>query len=172
VRPIPVVLPAGILLLVLATPAHAAKGESTLSVSLAFNSFSLNQDPDPNVDADGGLLQVEYERGLTDTLWLHAAAGGGVYDQDIYSLNGTAGLTFALDVLKYIPYLNLGVGTAWLDGGPINGGFRNYLELGFGLEVLSSRTFSYGFNVRYDSFASDLSYLSIGGRVTWRWGFF
>ena len=153
--------------------ALAAKGESSLSFSAAYNEFSLNQDPEPNVHAHGALFLGEYERGINDTLWFHAAAGGGIYDQSIYSANGTIGLTFALDVLKYIPYLNLGIGTAYLTGGPVDAGFQNYIELGLGLEVLYSRTFSYGAMLRYDSFASDLaSYLSIGARVTWRWGFF
>jgi hypothetical protein len=172
VRWIPVVLLAAASL-VAEAPARAAKGESSLSVSAAYNEFCLNQEPQPNVSAAGGLFLVEYERGINDTLWVHAAVGGGVYEHDIFSGNGVLGLTFALDVLKYIPYLNLGVGTAYLDGGPVEGAFYNFIELGFGLEILHSRTFSYGVHVRYDSFASDLaSYLSMGARVTWRWGFF
>jgi hypothetical protein len=173
VRWFPVVPPLFLSLVCAAPPALAAKGESSLSVSAAYNEFCLNQDPEPNVSATGGLLLLEYERGINDTLWVRGAGGGGIYTDSIYSLNGVAGITFALDVLKYIPYLNLGLGAVYLDGGPVTPGFRTFIELGFGVEILHSRTFSYGLHVRYDSFASDLaSYLSMGARVTWRWGFF
>ena len=47
------------------------------------------------------------------------------------------------------------------------------LELGGGLEVLQSRSLSYGVQPRFASFIADHeSSSALGVRASWRWGFF
>jgi hypothetical protein len=164
-------------LFLLSAPAQAAEGESMLSLTPSFATFSLTVGEGSDaeqIDATGGNLLVEYEHGLSDVVWFRAASGGGLYRADgrtAWSASGVAGITYALDVLKYVPYANLGAGAMVVGGGPFDTEVKAYLELGFGLDVLQSRSFSWGVALRYDSFASQISYFTVGARVTWHWGY-
>ena len=97
-------------------PAVADEGEHALSVGLGFARFST-----PEHDGDGGALTFDYERGLSDAFWLRVTGTGAVYrggDQDGtgYSGNLVGGLTYVIDVLRYVPYLHAGVGAVVLGG--------------------------------------------------------
>jgi hypothetical protein len=156
-------------------PLHASEDERALSLVPAYGTLSLGQgEGTQTLSAEGGMLSVDYERGVTDALWFRATGGAGVFASDQGTIvAGTAivGLTYAFDVLRYVPYANLGAGILWTEGA-VAREVRPVLELGFGLDVLTSRTASYGLVMRFQSFASQSAYFTIGPRITWRWGFF
>jgi hypothetical protein len=170
------------LLLVLLLPARvlAAEGEHALSATPSFARFSFSMErpgqPAPEtISGLGGALHVDYEYGLTDTLWLRATLGAGLHrveDGRARSGLATAGLTYAFDVLRYVPYLNLGAGVLVVDGDGFDRRIEPLVELGVGLDVLHSRSFSYGVALRFDAFASSATYFSAGLRASYRWGWF
>lgn len=165
------------LLLALLVPraAAAVEGESALSVSVKFATLNVVREREADVSAVGGALVVDYQRGIGDTFWLRGAAGGAVHDADggaVYAGHATAGITYAVDVLKYVPYLGIGAGALVIGGGPLETGVRPYIELGAGVEVLESPTFSWGADARLSSFISGVTVFMVGPRVSWRWGYF
>jgi hypothetical protein len=153
-------------------PAAADEGESALSVGLSFASFTI-----PDHDGQGGGLGIEYERGLSDAFWLRLSAAGAVLDGGgddgtSYAGHGAVGLTYVVDVLKYVPYLHAGIGAVALGGGAVDSEFHPVAEIGVGLDVLARRGLSYGAFARLGSFLDDSAFVTAGLRVTWRWGFF
>jgi hypothetical protein len=161
---------AAALLLAFAGSAGADDGESALSVSAGFASFAI-----PEHEPPGGGIGLEYERGLSDVFWLRAAAAGGVYGTDggpSYGAQGTIGLTYVVDVVKYVPYLHGGIGGVWLFGGDLEEQVHPVAELGAGLDILARRDLSWGPWLRLASFLDDSEFLSGGFRLSWRWGFF
>jgi hypothetical protein len=152
-------------------PAAADEGESALSIELSFASFSI-----PDHDGQGGALGLEYERGLSDEFWIRASAAGALYrggeDGTSYAGHGAVGLTYVVDVLKYVPYLHAGIGAAALGGDAIDREFHPVAELGAGLDILAHRGLSYGAFLRLGSFLDDSAFFTGGLRITWRWGFF
>jgi hypothetical protein len=161
-----------VLLLAAAHPGAAAEGEQAITLSASYATFSIVLD-DASPSATGGQLAVEYQRGVSDTLWFRAAADGGAYAADgfTWSAGATVGFTYAFDVLRYIPYLDFGAGVMFV-GGSVDGGVRPYLELGAGIEILESPTFSWGLAAHFNSFASEIAYFTVGPRMSWRWGYF
>jgi hypothetical protein len=156
----------------LARPAAADEGESALSVDLAFDSFTIDDH-----DGQGGGLGLELERGLSDAFWLRAAAGGAVYrggnaEGTTYTGRATVGLTYVIDVLKYVPYLQAGIGGAAVGGGALDTDLHPVAELGVGLDILARRGLSYGMFARVGSYLGDSAFLTAGLRMSWRWGFF
>lgn len=158
--------------------AHAGEGEKALSLVGQYSTWAITDETDPapcDFAATGAALGFDYERGWNDTLWLRASMAGGYYDGTrgrAWSGGGTVGITYALDVLRYVPYANLGVGALAVGGSALDTQLKPVVELGFGLDVLESRTFSWGVVARFDAFASTARFWTIGPRLTWRWGFF
>jgi hypothetical protein len=153
-----------------AAPAAASDDESALSVSLAYGTYAI-----PDYNPHGAVLGVEYERGFSDALAWRISGGAGGYTLDgqrSYSGHLTAGLTYLFDVLKYVPYANLGVGAIVIGGGEVDTQVKALIEIGAGLDVLHSRSLSYGVQLRFESFASQTAFFTAGVRATWRWGFF
>ena len=152
--------------------AEASEGENALSASLMYARFALAADED--VGDSGAALGIDYERGLTRALWLRGSGGFGVFPEGdlTYSGHGTLGLTYALDVVRYVPYVNLGVGAVALGGGGVDTDVYPLVELGGGVDVLHSRSLSYGIQVRFESFIAETALFTAGARVTYRWGFF
>jgi hypothetical protein len=153
-------------------PAAADEGESALSVGAAFSTFTIDDH-----DGQGGALSLEYERGLSDAFWLRGAATGAVHhggDEDGTSFAGHAvvGLTYVIDVLKYVPYLHAGIGAVVLGGGELDAEVRPLGEIGIGLDLLVSRDRSYGLFARAGTFLDDSAFVAAGVRMSWRWGFF
>ncbi len=152
-------------------PAAADEGESALSVGLSFASFTI-----PDHDGQGGALGIEYERGLSDAFWLRLSATGAVLDGGDdgtrYAGHAAVGLTYVVDVLKYVPYLHAGIGAVALGGGAVDGELHPVAEIGVGLDVLARRGLSYGAFARLGSFLDDSAFVTAGLRMTWRWGFF
>jgi hypothetical protein len=152
--------------------ASADEGESALSFGAGFASFSI-----PDHGGAGGTLGGDYERGLSDAFWLRASVAGAVYhgtegEGALYAGRATVGLTYVLDVLKYVPYVHLGAGASILGGPDLDADVHPIGELGVGLDVLSRRGLSYGPFARLQSFLDDSAFIELGLRVTWRWGFF
>ncbi|HEU5059998.1 MAG TPA: hypothetical protein VFU21_25880 [Kofleriaceae bacterium] len=153
-----------------AAPARADEGESALSVSLGYASFAI-----PEHEPPGGAVGLEYERGLSDVFWLRAAAAGGVYGSGggpSYGAHGSLGLTYVVDVLKYVPYLHAGLGGVGLFGGELDSELHPVAELGAGLDILARRDLSWGPWLRLASFLDDSQFVSGGVRLSWRWGYF
>ena len=161
---------AALLLAAAPGPARADDGESALSVSLGYASFAI-----PEHEPPGGAFGLEYERGLSDVFWLRAAAAGGVYGADggpSYATQGSLGITYVVDVLKYVPYLHGGIGGVGIFGGELEREFHPVVELGAGLDILARRDLSWGPWLRLASFLDDSEFISGGVRLSWRWGFF
>jgi hypothetical protein len=153
-------------------PAAADEGESALSIGLGFAGFSIDDH-----DGKGAALGLEYERGLSDAFWLRASAAGAVHrgggeDGTSYAGHGVVGLTYVVDVLKYVPYLTGGVGAALLGGGGLERELHPVAEIGAGLDILARRGLSYGAFARLASFLDDSAFVTAGVRLSWRWGFF
>jgi hypothetical protein len=158
---------------VLLAPGQAAadEGESALSVGAAFSTFTID-----DADGPGGGLTLEYERGLSDAFWLRGSAAGALHDGGdaggLYTGQATVGLTYVIDVLKYVPYLHAGIGAVVLGGGELDAEVHPLGEIGIGLDLLVSRERSYGFFARAGTFLEDSAFVAAGVRMTWRWGFF
>lgn len=156
-------------------PALAAENDRALSLVPAYGTLSLNQgEGQQTFSATGGMLSVDYERGVSDSLSFRTTGGAGLFHEGgewVWAGTAVVGLTYAFDVLRYVPYANLGAGVLVV-GGAVARDLRPVLELGFGLDVLCSRTSSVGLVMRFESFASQSAYFTLGPRITWRWGFF
>jgi hypothetical protein len=157
--------------------ARAADGENALSVSLSYGRYSI-----PDHAPHGSVLGFDYERGFADNAWLRLSGGGGLFFesgeeeeglQRSYTGHATLGLTYIFDdTLKYVLYGNLGLGAIVLGGQGVDRKLAALVELGLGLDIQRSRTFSYGAQVRFESFLSETAFFTAGARATWRWGFF
>lgn len=156
--------------------AHAGDGERAVSVGAGYATYAT-----PNADDDetlaptaGAALTATYERGFgTDTWWradlvLGGYLGGGAAGSAL----ATLGLTYRVDVLKYVPYLEAGVGALARAGGPFETGVEPALRIGVGVDWLRGRDRSHGVAVSLTSFASATTTLAITVRSTWRWGYF
>jgi hypothetical protein len=154
--------------------AYADEGESALSVSASLAGFSV-----PDHSPVGGALGFDFERGLTDVVWLRASGGGGGFsdgDSIAYAGYSEIGITYVIDVLRYVPYVNLGVGGIYLHvdepGEEFENGFKPLISLGGGVDLLTSRSRSYGVFTRFESFLGRSAFFTLGARASWRWGFF
>jgi len=161
---------AAALVCVLAGPAARAEdGERAFSLSLSYASYTI-----PDHEPLGGVIGVDYERGLSDAVWVRGSAGGGLYYSDgpAYSGHAIIGLTYAFDVLKYVPYANVGAGAIVVAGDEFDTEIEPLIEIGAGIDFLRSREFSWGFVVRYETYTHETSFVTAGARMTWRSGFF
>ena len=162
--------------LLLPVPAAAVEGESAIGLTLRFATLSAAAaDGDGDVSGVGGGVGIDYQRGFGDTWWFRASVGGAAYaieGEASYSAVGSLGVTYAVDVIKYVPYVGIGGGAVVVGGGAVDGRVEPYLELGVGVEVLQSTTFSWGIDARFSSFVGDATLLLVGPRISWKWGYF
>lgn len=181
--PLPVLL--GLALVSLPRTARA-EGDRALSLTLGWATFSTtgeavkNMTP-PTISPDaGGSLGLTYEYAVSSDLSLRgelvggAFYGGGTEQQSKGSYAGLAdvGVTFRFDVLKYVPYAFAGIGGVASTGGPIDSQLDLVVAIGGGLDVLTSRSRSYGVEARLASFGGDITLFTLGVRGTIRWGYF
>ena len=157
----------------LPAPVQAADGERALSLGLGYATYTQ-----PGYNPHGAVLGMDFERGFSDALSWRVSGGAGAYYRNGLSFSGhlTIGLTYLFDVLKYVPYANVGVGGIVI-GGDAGGGESDIdvsplAEIGVGLDILRSRTASYGVYIRFETLLQETSFLTAGVRSTWRWGFF
>lgn len=154
--------------------AHASEGEKALSVGAAYTAVSVSQD-DKARTGQGGVVTLEYEYALGDAYGVRATATGGPLhgpDGWAYGAAASVGLTYRFDVVKYVPYFGAGAGALLLGGSGYERAIRPVLELNVGLDVLRSRTSSWGLDVRLASFVGSTVVFTIGPRFSWRWGYF
>lgn len=166
-------------------PAHA-DGDRALSLGAGWATFSVpgkkmgTMQP-PAITPDwGGSLGAMYEHGVSSDLWLRGELAGALFSggagkgQSDRSFAGLAdvGVLFRFDTLKYVPYAFGGVGGVWTNGGPIDLGSEFVVVLGGGLDVLASRTRSWGLEGRLASFGGSLTMFTLGVRGSIRWGYF
>lgn len=158
--------------------AGAVEGEQALSLSARFASLTVTETVDGrNVDRSGigGGLLVDYQRAVSDTLWLRAALAGTAHrieDQTSFAGHASLGVTYAVDVLKYVPYVSAGLGASLVGGGVLDLEVKPYIELGLGIDIITSTSFSWGVDARFSSFLSAAAVIMVGPRVSWRWGYF
>jgi hypothetical protein len=168
-----------------AVPARA-EGDRALSAGLGWATFSTpgkkmgNMEP-PAVTPDvGGTLSVMYEHAISSELSLRGELAGAVFtggqtgnqSPRSYSAIGDVGVLFRFDVLKYVPYAFGGVGGALATGGPIDKGNELVIVVGGGLDVLASRSRSFGVEGRLASFGGSFTVFTLGVRGSVRWGYF
>ena len=159
------------LLSALSQPAGASDGEKIWSLTTGYATFSF-EDNNPQ----GGSLGFDGEYGLSDALWLRASATGAAYSDGgslAWSGHAVFGITYVLDVLEYVPYVNLGAGAIVLDSSDDDFELQvdPLVEIGLGLDILKSRDFSYGFFLRVNAL-TDTTFFNAGVRFSWRSGFF
>jgi len=172
-------------ILCLSTPAWA-EGERALSAGLGWATFSApgqatdNTEPKAVSPDVGGALGITYEHAIGSDFSLRGELAGGLFygGQDMdqsamsYAALADVGMTFRFDVLKYVPYAFGGVGALATTGGPIGRGVELVAALGGGLDVLMSRSTSWGIEGRLASFGGDVTVFTLGLRATTRWGYF
>ncbi len=128
----------------------------------------------------GGALATSYEHAIGSDFSLRGELAGGLFyggntdKQSALSYAGLvdAGAVFRFDVLKYVPYAFGGVGAVVTHGGAIGSGASFVLAVGGGLDVLVSRSRSWGIEARLASFGGDVTIVTFGLRATTRWGYF
>jgi hypothetical protein len=167
-----------------AVPAHA-EGDRALSAELGWATFTTpgkkvgTMEPPAITPTFGGSLGVIYEHGVSTDVSLRGELAGAIFTggagkgQSDPSYAGLAdvGLVFRFDVLKYVPYAFGGVGGVYAGGGPIDRGSEFVLAIGGGLDVLESRSRSWGIEGRLASFGGDITIFTLGVRGTVRWGY-
>ena len=168
-----------LVLVLLAHTASAAEGEKSLGFGIDYATWNVKQDhkgtDEDSVTAQGAQLAGEYEYGWNDTIWLRASVSGGYFSVPkgaAWSTSATIGITYALDVLRYVPLLHAGVGAQFFGGDGVDTQVKPVVEIGLGLAVLEGRTFSWGLVASFDTYPSEAVFFTVGPRLTWRWGYF
>jgi hypothetical protein len=174
-------LPACIIVgLLCAAPGRAVAGDGELVLSLD-PVYSLIK-WDARQPSGAGLV-FDASWGLNDSLSLRgtgfytaqlasADAANGL-PSGVISIGGAfLGLTYAFDVLRVIPYFDLGIGALYATGAGHKDSLDFGVEVGIGADYLLSRGFSLGLVARYYAFLTSLSaipvYLYAGPRIAWR----
>jgi hypothetical protein len=167
-----------VLVVIIPGQALAADGERVLSLGMDYATWRVEEvveDEEVTLVAHGLQLSLEHQRGWTDSFWLRGYVSGGGYEVDGelgYGATATVGLTYAFDVLRYVPFAQLGLGGMLYGGGRVDLTIKPVAELAIGLTVLESTTRSWGVVARFDTYGSKAFFFSVGVRVDWRWGFF
>jgi len=149
--------------------APRADEERALSLGLSFATLGVERFED-----QGLLVGLDYEHGLSETLSLRLGGGAGWYPKGdgSQSGHGLVGIRYAFDVIRYVPYVNLGAGALVLFGNERETALKPLLEVGVGVDRLLGRDWSYGIHVRFASFLADVGFFTAGLRATYRWGYF
>jgi hypothetical protein len=158
--------------------AAAAEGELVLGLHPLYSVIKWDER-----HPSGGGLGVDVGYGLTESLWLRgtlfytaqaadASPNAGLPAGIISIGGGFLGISWAFDVLRVIPFLDVGVGALFATGAGHADRIDLGLEVGIGADYLVSRRFSIGGVVRYYSFVTNASnipvYLYAGPRLAWR----
>lgn len=164
----------------------AAENERALSVGLGWATFSApgkktgTMEPPALAPDVGGALSVMYEHAIGTDIALRGELAGGLFyggaadpkqSNTSHAALGDVGIVFRFDVLKYVPYAFGGVGGLVSGGGPIDRGAQLVVAIGGGLDILQSRSRSWGFEARLASFGGDVTIFTFGVRGTIRWGY-
>ncbi len=164
----------------------SADGERALSGDVGLATFSTTGKPvgnmaPPTLSPDFGFtLGGSYERMLGSDFAFRAELAGGLFsggeqkDQSgtSWAALGDVGAAFRFDVARWVPYAFVGVGGVISGGGPIDRGMDFVLVVGGGLDCLTSRSGSYGGELRLASFGGDVTVATLSFRASLRWGYF
>lgn len=171
---------ASVLLVVTAAAlaSRPALADRAVSVGTGWATYSTLGEPPmpmkapPTLTAEAGAhLQLSYEHGISREVSLRGELAGALFGDDwSYLALGDLGVVYRFDVVKYVPYGFAGVGGLVSGGGPIDSDL--IVVLGGGLDILASRTRSWGIEGRLASFAGDTTVFTLGVRGSVRWGFF
>lgn len=160
----------------LAGRAAAGDGETAVSANAGFATYATPdaEEEETLTPTGGGMVGVTYERGFGDYASWRLNGAGALYGGGGFAQTAlvTAGFSYRVDVLRYVPYVAVGVGGIVRSGGPFETGVEPVLELGVGVDWLRGRDRSWGVAGSLTGFASDTTTLSLAVRSTWRWGFF
>jgi hypothetical protein len=175
------------LLLVCALAGTAfADGERALSGDLGLATFStvgkkVGSMQPPSLSPDIGFTAGgSYEQMLGSDFAFRAELAGGLFSGGnqkgesgtSWAALGDVGAAFRFDVARWVPYAFVGVGGVISGGGPIDRGADFVLTVGGGLDCLTSRSGSYGGELRLASFGGDVTVVTLSFRASVRWGFF
>lgn len=159
----------------------AARADRALSAGAGWASYSaLGPPPMPNRAAPtvtgelGAHLELSYEHGISPEVSLRGELAGAAFldEGGAYLALADVGVVYRFDVVKYVPYGFAGLGGVASTGEPIDSALDVVVVLGGGLDILSSRTRSWGIEGRLASFAGDTTVFTLGLRGSIRWGFF
>lgn len=159
----------------------AARADRALSAGAGWASYSaLGPPPMPNRAAPtvtgelGAHLELSYEHGISPEVSLRGELAGAAFldEGGAYLALADVGVVYRFDVVKYVPYGFAGLGGVASTGEPIDSALDVVVVLGGGLDILSSRTRSWGIEGRLASFAGETTVFTLGLRGTVRWGFF
>jgi hypothetical protein len=165
----------------LMSPARAKAIRWAFALILVLATYSTLGEPPmptkapPTVTPDvGAHLQLTYERGVSPEVSLRGELATALFSGDGWSYLALAdlGVVYRFDVVKYVPYGFAGLGAVASAGDPIDSAVDLVVVLGGGLDILRSRTQSWGFEGRLASFAGDTTVFTLGVRGTVRWGYF
>ncbi len=157
-----------------------ARADRAISVGTGWATYSTLGEPAPRMPPPtltselGAHLQLSYEHGLSSEVSLRAELAGALFADDggSYLALADLGVVYRFDVVKYVPYGFAGLGGVASAGDPIESDLDLVVVLGGGLDILSSRTRSWGIEGRLASFAGDTTVFTLGVRGSVRWGFF
>jgi hypothetical protein len=150
------------------TPSPAAPEEKALAVSAGIAVVAENSPA-----SVGPALILDYLYGISESVWLRASAGSSAHESfGVFAAHATFGVTYALDVVKYVPSATLGAGLLVLARKDQDLEARPVFEIGLGIDRLLSRQASLGAHARLQSFASDTLYVNAGLRFCYRFDFF
>jgi hypothetical protein len=178
-------LPAIVCASVLVARTALAEDERALSASIGWATFSApgkanGSGTPPEVAPDvGGSLSIIYEYAIGTDVALRGELAGAVFSGGnttkqsamSYAGVGDVGVVFRFDVLRYVQYGFGGVGGLLTAGGPLGTTGEVALVVGGGLDVLVSRSWSFGVEGRLAGFGGTVNVLTLGLRGTIRWGY-
>lgn len=163
------------------TRAGAEERELALFIEPRYGHLTLDGQ---GASGGGGTLQGTY--GLTDSLALQLTGGALAHPVALATEPGaaemartgtavfwnvSAGVVYALDIVRIVPYFEASLGLAGLSGAGPEGGTELHLllSLGVGGDYLINRTWSIGGGLRYGTFLTDPGrapfYLMVGPRI-------
>jgi hypothetical protein len=130
----------------------------------------------------GGAVVVDLERGLDDAWSARLTLSYSPFPVEATMrqpgdglgsvVAAVAGVTYAFDVLRVVPYLNAGFGVV-LRGGTLPAKTDPAVDVGVGMDYLWTRAVSVGVVARYHAFLTELSrdpvFLYVGPRLSWHW---
>jgi hypothetical protein len=131
----------------------------------------------------GPVLGLHAAYGLSDTFDAKLEGLGALHqhdDQRLGLLGVSAGLSYKIDVIQWIPYVGVQVGYYRLTGAVRPGGLNGHeigMSVDLGMDYAPIRSFAAGLALRYHGFLSDplaslgdAPYLSALLRAEFRWG--
>jgi len=156
-----------------APDARAGEEELVLAPSLGYSVIRVGDGY-----GHGGVVYLDADYGLSDS-W--ALRGTGHYcahyvsgdPGGLLSVGGLGfGVLYTFDVLKVVPYASLTAGAVALGGADQGLRWNAEISVGVGLDYLVSRSFSVGFEVRYQLLIPDVTrypfFLGVALRLAWR----